>query len=420
MYKLSMEITADVGGKPGIDCNGFCTYCYFKKVKEVEPFGCKYCLPFSKGCDYCSRGVREAYSSFKPAEYVFQETYQKIRFNQEEIDKITISGGGDVSCYPELLNLVANLSKFEVPIHLGYTSGKGFTEGNEADFLIEYGITEVSFTVFATDPDIRKKYMNDQSPEISLEALEKFCKHCEVYGAIVLIPGINDGDILEKTLDDLERMGAKGAILMRFANTRKEGLILGNAPVMENIKAHSIEEFTSIIRNAAEKHKSMRITGTPLEDPLIGSPFAIRNDDNSLAKLPAVTKDATILTSKASASRLAEIFNKLESAVNIIAVEKDIGCLITIEDLECLDLAQIKETVIIPGRAFVHDPEVKKVLSRDGIERFVRRGPDMLTYDGEMSIGLTKEEVLDFEIKQLTELIREINAIGTAINITAY
>ncbi|WP_406662522.1 methyl coenzyme M reductase-arginine methyltransferase Mmp10 [Methanolobus sp. ZRKC3] len=410
-----MEITADVGGNPGIDCKGFCAYCYFKKVKEVEPFGCKYCLPFSKGCDYCSRGVREAYSSFKPAEYVFQETHQKMRYTQEDIDKITISGGGDVSCYPDLLNLAANLSKFEVPIHLGYTSGKGFTEGDEADYLIQYGVTEVSFTVFATDPELRRKYMNDPSPEISLQALEKFCQHCEVYGAIVLIPGVNDGEVLEKTLSDLEKMGAKGAILMRFANKREEGLILANAPVMEGIESHSISEFTEIVRTAAEKY-DLRITGTPLEDPLIGSPFAIRNEEEAFAKLPAVTKDATILTSRASVERLAEIFEKLESTVNVVALEKDIGCLITIEDFQALDLTKVKETVIIPGRAFVHDPEVKEVLSKDGIERFIRRGPEMLTYDGEMSIGMTKEKVLDFEVEQLTELINEINAVGIAIS----
>jgi len=39
----------------------------------------------------------------------------------------------------------------------------------------------------------------------------------------------------------------------------------------------------------------------------------------------------------------------------------------------------------------------------------------MLTYDGEMSIGLSKEDVLEFEIEQLTELIHGINAIGIAL-----
>ncbi len=409
-----MEIIADVGGNPGVDCKGFCSYCYFKKVKQIQALGCKYCLPFTKGCNYCTRGVRESYSGFKPAEFVFMEVAQRLRFDQGDIDKITISGGGDVSCYPELMPLVANLSQFGLPIHLGYTSGKGFSEGNEAEFFINYGVTEVSFTVFSTDPALRGKYMHDQHPEASLKVLRDFCAACDVYAAIVLMPGINDGEMLDKTLYDLEMMGAKGAILMRFANTYEEGLILGNAPVMENMTSHSIEGFADIVRQAAKRYK-LRITGTPLEDPLIGSPFAIRLDETAMGQLPIITKDATILTSRAAAPRLAEIFCKLNSNVNVLPVNKDIGCLITIDDLKALDLSQVKETVIIPGRAFVHDPEAKTVLSRDGIDRFVRRGPDMLSYDGEMSIGMTKEAVLSFEITQFTELIREINAIGLPV-----
>ena len=59
-----MEILADVGGKPGLDCKGFCSYCYFRGVKDIKPFGCKYCMPFQKGCDYCSRAIVEGYPGF--------------------------------------------------------------------------------------------------------------------------------------------------------------------------------------------------------------------------------------------------------------------------------------------------------------------------------------------------------------------
>ncbi|NPE28091.1 methyl coenzyme M reductase-arginine methyltransferase Mmp10 [Methanococcoides sp. SA1] len=409
-----MEIVADVGGNPGVDCRGFCSYCYFKKVKDVPAFGCKHCFPFSKGCDYCTRGVKELYSGFKPAQYVMGDVSQAIHFSSGELDKITISGGGDISCYPDLKELVYLLSQFQKPIHLGYTSGKGFTSEEDASFFIENGVTEVSFTVFATDPEIRGKYMNDPEPEISLVVLREFCANCEVYGAIVVIPGINDGDVLEKTLSDLEEMGATGAILMRFANSREEGLILGNAPIMDNIKTHTVDEFTQIVREAASKH-DLRITGTPLEDPLIGSPFAIRLHDDLLAQLPEVRKEATILTSNVAAGRLSEIFGKLGGTVNVIGLNKDIGCLITIDDLNDLDLSEVTETVLIPGRAFVHDPEAKAVLSADGVDRMVRRGPESLTVDGEMSIGMTEKEVLELEFENFKELIEHINAIGMPI-----
>ena len=41
--------------------------------------------------------------------------------------------------------------------------------------------------------------------------------------------------------------------------------------------------------------------------------------------------------------------------------------------------------VVIPGRAFVHDAEAKEILSADGVDRDVLRGPDMLTADAEIA-----------------------------------
>jgi len=410
-----MEVVVDVGGNPGVDCRGFCKYCYFKKVKEIQPLGCKYCLPFKKGCDYCIRSVKESYSGFKPLQIVLEETSRKLCFANGEIEKFTISGGGDLSCYPELKNLVAFLSQFKTRIHLGYTSGKGFSKPEDAFFYIDNGVTEVSFTVFATDPALRAEYMKDPNPEVSLHVLRDFCAHCEVYGAIVLIPGVNDGEVLDRTLNYLEIMGAKGAILMRFANFPENGLILNNAPIISGITPHTVQEFTELVRSSATKHPSIRITGTPLEDPLIGSPFAIRNVPEAIARLPKVTKKATIITGQIAAPRLREIFDALGGTVNVVSPKKDIGCLITIEDFKTLDLSEVSETVFIPGRAFAHDMEIKEALKRDGVDRLVRRGPERLSVDGEMSIGMTREEVLELEIENFTELIGQINSLGLPV-----
>jgi methanogenesis marker radical SAM protein len=406
-----MEILADIGGRPGHDCHGFCRYCYFKGVKELPPFGCKYCLPFQKGCNYCTKNVKEGYSSFKPLSIVAQEINQAV-FLKTNVSKFNVSGGGDVSCYPELKSLVKFLSRYEKPIHLGYTSGKGLNK-DDALFFLQHGVSEVTFTVFATDPQLRREYMNDRTPEDSLEALRILAEKCRVYAAAVLIPGVNDGDVLLKTCADLEEMGVKGLILMRFANSREQGLILENEPVIKGIMPHTLSEFKYIVDDINNKFL-FRVTGTPLYDPEIGSPFAIRNETGALSKLPEITKDATVITSEISAPLLKEVFDKLNGSVNVIPVKKDIGCLITIEDIKALELSQVKETVFFPGRAFVHDPEIKKILSIDGIDRLVRRGPDMLTADGEMSISMTKEEVLSIEIEAFTELIQMINVLGTA------
>ncbi|WNY27680.1 methyl coenzyme M reductase-arginine methyltransferase Mmp10 [Methanolapillus ohkumae] len=410
-----MDILVDVGGNPGTDCRGFCRYCYFKKVKDTEPLGCKYCLPFKKGCDYCTRSVRESYSGFKPLRQVLDETAQKLtRMNSEDIHGFMITGGGDVSCYPDFYALLSFLSEFELPVKIGYTSGKGFL-GKEAPVLLQSGVSEVNFTLFSSDPMLRREYMGDPEPEMSLLVFEELCAGCDVYAAIVLVPGVNDGAVLKKTLSWLEKTGAKGALLMRFANKYENGLILRNEPVIPGVVSHSIEEFSQIVREAAQNHPNLRISGTPLLDSKLDSPFTIRNDPASLSKLPKITKEATIITGNAAAPLLADIFEKLGGLVNVVAVDKDIGCLITMEDFKKLspaDMRKIKETVFIPGRAFVHDRELKEWMESDGVSRIVRRGPDTLSVDGEMSPGMTREDVLDFEILAFSELIGQINSLG--------
>jgi len=47
------------------------------------------------------------------------------------------------------------------------------------------------------------------------------------------------------------------------------------------------------------------------------------------------------------------------------------------------------------------------------VDRLVRRGPDKLTVDGEMSISMTQDEVIQREIEAFTELINHVNALGT-------
>lgn len=406
---LAMEILADVGGRPGLDCKGFCSYCYFKGVKSVPPFGCKFCMPFQKGCDYCSRAIVEGYPGFKPMNAVVFEVAGKCMGSIP--DKVTISGGGDLSCYPDLLPLTKMLSQGMVPIVLGYTSGKGFKSASDAAALVKAGVTEVSFTVFSTNPQLRRKYMGDKNAEIALECLKIFCQSCEVYAAVVLIPGVNDGAELEKTCSDLEDMGAKGLILMRFANAREQGLILGNAPIMPGIMPHSVEEFQNIVTETAAGHR-LRVTGTPLWDPLTGAPFALARHPEKIAALPSLRRSATVITSSIALPLLTAVFQQMGEKVNVVGVDKDVGCLITIEDFMNLDLGVVKDTVIIPGRTLAHEKEIKKALSRDGRNRIVARGPDRLTVDGEMSISMTTKEVLDLEMEAFGELIEAINALG--------
>jgi methanogenesis marker radical SAM protein len=413
------QLTVDIGGSPGINCRGFCEYCYFKKVKGVQPLGCRYCLPFKKGCDYCTRGIREGYAGFKDLRTVADEFLANLQTQRDTPEKITISGGGDPSCYPAFKDLIELLGSTEAPLHIGYTSGKGWDDPAIAGLLIDNGLSEISFTVFATDPGLRKKYMHDPTPEASLAILERLLravddkgnKIVDVYAAAVVIPGVNDGKVLEETCRWLQDRGAKGLILMRFANNADQGLILGNGPVMGKQKVQSVESFRDMISCLSKKF-TMKISGTPLWDPEIGSPFAIRYEPDLLAKLPRVTKRASVISGSIATPFIDAVLAACGSEVPVIPAGKEIACLITADDLPGLDLSALEPVVIIPGRAFVHDAEAERILSRDGTRRTVIRGPEMLTADAETSMGMTRDEVLAMEMAGFMNLIQTINRYG--------
>jgi [methyl coenzyme M reductase]-L-arginine C-5-methyltransferase len=412
-----MQIIADVGGIPGKDCRGFCKYCYFRKVKEQDPLGCRYCNPGRIGCESCTTGIREVKNEFiHPFMVVGNVQHSLMMGNIPDNNlKVNISGGGDVSCYPHLMDVAIGLNQFNLPIHLGYTSGKGIDDIKMAEQLISLGVDEVTFTVFSTNQKLRETWTGDATRGESLKALKLFCETTEVHAASVIIPGVNDGEKLFETCTTLEDWGAKAFILMRFANFQNQGLILGNEPILNDVIPHTLTEFEEIVQKI-NKEFNLRVTGTPLCDPENDAPFAISKEKNSkyLDILTEVKSEATILTSKIAAPFINKIIKRIEAddLINVVAVDQDIGCLITQRDLENVDLTDLKDTVLIPGRALVHDKIAEEILSSDGIDRIVARGPDKLSVDGEMSGTLSREDVLKKELIAFEDLLEAINFFG--------
>lgn len=406
-----VTLNVDIGGRPGRDCRGFCEYCYFRRVKEPEPLGCRYCPPWKKGCDYCSRSVREWYEDFKPLRDVADRVLADLGGMREDPTRITVSGGGDPSCYPWFADLMELLSKTEIPLHIGYTSGKGFDDPDTGNKLVGWGLSEISYTVFSADPHLRSRYMHDPTPGVSLSTFETLAERIDAYAAAVVLKGINDGDELIRTCQWLEDAGARGLILMRFANEPSQGLILGDSHILPGQPVMSVSSFRDLVEDLNGMFR-MKISGTPLYDPDIGSPFAIRRDPYLLSRLPKAERKATIITGSVAAPFIREILGKRGFSGEVVGVEKEIACLITAGDLKELDLAECGETVIIPGRAFVHDQEAGDILSGDGKRRQVIRGPDCLTADAETSMGMRREEVLELELLGFSDLIRCINRYG--------
>ncbi|ABC56708.1 MULTISPECIES: methyl coenzyme M reductase-arginine methyltransferase Mmp10 [Methanosphaera] len=413
-----MQIMADVGGIPGKNCRGFCEYCYFKKVTQKKVLGCKNCPPGQIGCPHCTTDTNMTRDYFPPYQVLssLQTNIFQTRLPKDTL--VNITGDGDVSCYPHLLELTKGIHDMGLPIHLGYTSGKGIDDVSTVDKLINNGVIETTYTAFSTDAKLREKWMHDPTADVSIQALKRFCESCDVHAASIIIPGVNDGDILAKTCADLESWGAKALILMRFANTANQGLILNNGPIIPGIKEQTLTEFENLVRETA-KNYNLRVTGTPVCDPETDAPYALSKDKNKeyLEILTPVRAEATIVTSKISAPYIEKILENLNAAdyVNVVSTSQEIACLITEHDLREIDLNEVKDTVIIPGRCYVHDLVAEKIFRSDGKFRLIHRGPDMLTADGEMSGTLSKNDVLKQELMAFEDLIELINYMGVHI-----
>jgi putative radical SAM enzyme (TIGR03279 family) len=78
----------------------------------------------------------------------------------------------------------------------------------DVERILEYRLSPLYVSVHATDPVIRRWLLrNPLAPDI-LEQLRLFASHGIVFHTqVVLSPGVNDGAVLERTLEDLYRFG---------------------------------------------------------------------------------------------------------------------------------------------------------------------------------------------------------------------
>jgi methanogenesis marker radical SAM protein len=409
-----MMINAPLGGTPGKDCGGFCKFCYFRGVDydnlDSLSIGCRYCPPHQVGCDHCHEVINDIKNGFRPLSRVLSHLENILRWHEVlgTLDyknlKVVTASMADVTSYPQLFELLTTLKDQGFLVHLGYTSGKCIKDGKTAEKLVSRGTDEINFSLVSMDPEIRRRWMGDRTPEESIKALQTFCESVEVNVSTVVIPGVITEEDLFGTCTKLEEWGIKSFILSRFVNFKKEGLIYNNRPVIMGMKTQPFPEFQELVKMVDDAFP-FKVIGSP--DTL----YKLSKKENRryLNNLPEVRGEATIITSQLSCKPLEEIFKVISpDKVNVIGVDKEIGDLITMEDLETVDLGMVKEKVILPGGALVHDRVARKIFNKDGLKRKVIRGPTSLFYfDVEF---LNQDSNLEHEFLNFNALIKKINS----------
>ncbi|WP_081882574.1 radical SAM protein [Methanobacterium sp. SMA-27] len=326
--------------------------------------------------------------------------------------KINLFSVGDITFYPYLEELIGKLKEYGLPIILNYTSGKGIKNFKMIENILNLGVDEMNVSIFSSNPELRRKWMGDKSPEMSLKAFEIFSQNIDVNASSVVIPGVTDLEDLYNTGNTLEEWGVKTFHLLRFGNFQNQGNIFNNRPVIDDIIPHSFEEFQEIVQ-ALHKEFNFTVIGIPTFYPENDIPYILSNSNYSsyLKFLPEITSKATIITSKLSKKYLQKIFSNIDKngLVNIISVDKELGDLIRPEDFSTVNLDDLKNKIIIPGNALMRDDEAGKLLSKDGRLKRIIRGPNALTPINEENT-IIKERAVDFELNAFTNLINLINS----------
>jgi methanogenesis marker radical SAM protein len=414
-----MIVHSDVWGRPGLDCGGFCEFCFYKNVDftKLKPTGCVKCPPGVIGCDHCQGLVNRMKKDFKSLPVVYYEIRDKLMQMElwgllgREDPELVITSGADIFYYPQLYQLVSIIKEYDLHLHFGYTGGKAIKDGM-AEELILKGVDEVSYSVFSTDPQMRWRWMNDKSPEESIQGLKLFCENIDINASAIVIPGINEEEQILNTCADLENWGVKSFSLRRFANSRNQGLIFSKKTIMDDVTIQSFEEYQNLVRKVSHEF-NFKVLSFPFYDQEKGFPFALSQEKNRayMTRLPPIKRGATILTSKLAFSYIRDIFNVIDKSnqVNIIGLNKEIADLITEEDLKSVELNQLQEKIIIPQGALVHSKQAEKILSKDGKIKNIIRGPKLLTHPYYEGIEFNDDELIRYELMAFRELIKKVN-----------
>jgi len=74
----------------------------------------------------------------------------------------------------------------------------------DLDRIIRYHLSPINISVHATDPEVRKMMLNNKNADKVMEYIQYLTEHdIKINAQIVLCPDINDGKILDKTIEEL-------------------------------------------------------------------------------------------------------------------------------------------------------------------------------------------------------------------------
>ena len=131
-------------------------------------------------------------------------------FEEQLIDKPRSCANKCIFCFMDQLppKVRETLIFKDDDFRLSFMTGNYVTFTNSSykdlDRIIKYHLSPINISVHATDPEVRKMMLNNKNAGIILDYIKYLTDSgIKVNAQIVLCPGINDGEILDKTISEL-------------------------------------------------------------------------------------------------------------------------------------------------------------------------------------------------------------------------
>lgn len=149
-------------------------------------------------------------------EYEIEKDYDEdlgIVFTNPLIDRAKSCTNKCIFCFIDQLppNMRETLYFKDDDSRLSFLQGNFITltnmSDNEIDRIIKYRLSPINISVHTTNPELRIKMLNNKNAGKIYDIIKRFHEaRLEVNCQIVLVPGVNDGKELERTLSDLSKV----------------------------------------------------------------------------------------------------------------------------------------------------------------------------------------------------------------------
>jgi putative radical SAM enzyme (TIGR03279 family) len=183
-----------------------------------------------------------------------------IEFKDAVFDRVKTCKNNCLFCFVSQLpqNMRKNLYIKDEDFRMSYLFGSYMTLSNmtDADFnrIVEEKLSPLYISVHATEPTVRENLMKNSDAGTIMEKLKKLIDNgIELHTQAVVVPGINDGKVLEKTITDLASLypGVKSLTVVPVGLTKyhRNGLRLFNKEECEDVVTMILQKSREFKKN---------------------------------------------------------------------------------------------------------------------------------------------------------------------------